>query len=53
MTIRLSYDTAFAAAVITVLNLLVFSFEANHSNSFGKDFIRLGAVVKLDSQQDR
>lgn len=28
VTIRLSYGTAFAAALRTVLNLLVFSFEA-------------------------
>lgn len=53
MTIGLSYGTAFAAALMTVLNLLVFSFEASHSNSFGKAFIQLGALVKLDSQQDR
>lgn len=53
VTIGLSYGTAFAAALMTVLNLLVFSFEASHSNSFGKAFIQLGALVKLDSQQDR
>lgn len=51
--IRLSYETAFAAALMTVLNLLVFSFEASHSNSFGKAFIRFGAFVKLGSQQNR
>lgn len=41
VTSRLSYDTAFAAALRTVLTLLVFSLEASHSNTFGKAFIRL------------
>lgn len=50
---ELSYETAFAAALMTVLNLLVFPFEASHSNSFGKAFIRLRAFVKLDSQLGR